>query len=68
MLAAGIHRRDLSLVLRLIAYDAVFGTLYALSEPGLNGDDDASTLYEDLLLADPSGRAGRPGSEDASGN
>jgi hypothetical protein len=68
MLAAGIARRDLSLVLRLVAYDAVFGTLYALSEPGLNADDDASTLYEELLMADPSGREGRPGSADQSDN
>src|SRR5262245_35769368 len=65
MLAAGIARPDLSLVLRSVAYEAVFGTLYALSEPGLDSDDDASTLYEELLMADPSGKEGRPGSEDA---
>jgi hypothetical protein len=65
MLAAGIARRDLGLVLRLVAYEAVFGTLYALSEPGLNQDEDASTLYEEVLMADPSGMAGRPGSADA---
>ena len=65
MLAAGIVRRDLGLVLRLVAYEAVFGTLYALSEPGLNQDEDASTLYEELLMADPSGMEGRPGSADA---
>jgi hypothetical protein len=60
MLAAGIARRDLGLVLRLIAYEAVFGTLYALSEPGLNPDEDASTLYAELLM----GMEGRPGSAD----
>jgi hypothetical protein len=38
MLAAGIARRDLSLVLRLATYEAVFGMLYALSEPGLDQD------------------------------
>jgi hypothetical protein len=65
MLARGIARRDLSLVLRLIAYEAVFGTLYALSEPGLDGDDDPSTLYEELLMADPGGMGGRPGPDDA---
>jgi hypothetical protein len=65
MLAQGIARRDLSVVLRLVAYEAVFGTLYALSEPGLDGEDDAGTLYEELLMADPSGRGGRPGPEDA---
>jgi hypothetical protein len=65
MLAAGIARRDLSLVLRFTAYEAVFGTLYALSEPGLDQDEDAGTLYEELLMADPSGMEGRPGSADA---
>jgi hypothetical protein len=67
MLAAGIVRRDLRLLLRRVAYEAVFGTLYALSEPGLDRDDDASTLYEELLMADPSGRNGRP-SPEATGN
>ena len=65
MLAAGIARRDLSLVLRFATYEAVFGTLYALSDPGLDPDDDAGTLYEELLMADPSGKEGRPGSEEA---
>jgi len=68
MLAAGIIRRDLSLALRLVAYEAVFGTLYALSDPGLDQDEDASTLYEEILMADPSGLAGRRGSEDAALN
>src|SRR5262245_28817605 len=67
MLAAGIARRDLSVALRLVAYEAVFGTLYALSDPGLNADDDAGTLYEELLMAEPSEREDRPGSEDAAG-
>jgi hypothetical protein len=64
-LAAGIARRDLSLVLRFATYEAVFRTLYALGEPGPDQNEDVSTLYEDLLMADPSGKAGRPGSEDA---
>jgi hypothetical protein len=68
MLAAGIARRDLSLVLRFATYEAVFATLYALGEPGLDQDEDASTLYEELLMADPSGKEGRPGSEDAGPN
>src|SRR5262245_43548547 len=68
MLAAGIARRDLSLVLRFITYEAVFGTLYALGEPGLDQDADASTLYAELVMADPSGQEGRPGSEDAAPN
>src|SRR5262245_15070992 len=65
MLAAGISRRDLRLVLRLVRYEGVFGALYSLSEPGLDHDDDASTLYEELLMADPSGMEGRPDSADA---
>jgi hypothetical protein len=59
MLAAGVSRHDLCRLLRLTAYEAVFGTLYALSEPGLDGDEDAGTLYEELLMADPSGVDGR---------
>jgi hypothetical protein len=65
LLAAGASRRDLRLVLRTIAYEAAFGTLYALSDPGPEEDDDISTLYEGLLMADPSGMEGRPGSADA---
>jgi hypothetical protein len=65
MLAAGVLRRDLRLVLRSAAYEAVFGTLYSLSDPGAAEDDDVSTLYEELLMADPSGMEGRPGSADA---
>jgi hypothetical protein len=64
MLAAGVSRQDLCRVLRLTAYEAVFGTLYALSEPGVDGDEDPSTLYEELLMADPSGVDGRSGSAD----
>ncbi len=64
LLAAGVSRRDLRLVLRNAAYEAVFGTLYALSDPGAE-DDDVGTLYEGLLAADPSGMEGRPGSADA---
>jgi hypothetical protein len=65
LLAAGASRRDLRLLLRLTAYEAVFGTLYALGDPGLEEDEDVSTLYEELLMADPSGMEGRPGSADA---
>jgi hypothetical protein len=59
MLTSGISRSDLCRVLRLTAYEAVFGTLYALSEPGLDREEHASTLYEELLMADPSGIDGR---------
>lgn len=65
MLAAGASRADLCLVMRSAAYDAAFGTLYALNNPGLDLDDDASTLYEELLMAEPSGTEARPGSADA---
>jgi hypothetical protein len=56
MLAAGVSRHDLCLIMRLTAYEAVFGTLYALSEPGLDGNEDSSTLYEELGTAEPGGR------------
>jgi hypothetical protein len=65
MLAAGVSRRDLSLVLRHAAYEAAFGTLYSLSDPGVDDDTDIGGLYEELLGADPSGMEGRPGSADA---
>lgn len=61
LLAAGAARRDLSLIVRHAAYEAIFGTLYALSDPGID-DNDVEMLHESLLSADPSGREGRPGS------
>jgi hypothetical protein len=61
MLAAGVSRQDLCLVMRCTAYEAVHGTLYALSEPGVDNDVDASALYEELGLAEPDGMDGRPG-------
>ena len=65
LLAAGASRRDLRLIFRSIAYEAVFGTIYALSEPGLDESEDAGALYEELLTAGPTGMEGRPGSIDA---
>jgi hypothetical protein len=59
MLAAGVSRHDLHRLQRMTAYEAVFGTLYALSEPGLDGEEDAGTLYEEILMADPTGVDGR---------
>ena len=61
LLAAGADRRDLSLIARHAAYEAVFGTLYALDDPGVDGDD-FKMMHESLLTADPSGREARPGS------
>jgi hypothetical protein len=64
LLAAGASRRDLCLVLRSAAYEGVFGALFSLSEFGLDDETDLGTLFEELLMADPSGMEGRPGSAD----
>jgi hypothetical protein len=63
LLAAGVARRDLQLVLRNAAYSAVFQTLYSIDDPGVD-DDDVFMLFEELLSSDPSGMEGRPGSAD----
>lgn len=47
MLAAGIPREDIGLLMRSTAYEAVFGTLYALGDPGVDGDE-VFGLYEDM--------------------
>ncbi len=60
LLASGADRRDLSLLARQSAYEAIFSLLYMLDDPGI--DDDDAMLHESLLGADPSGREGRPGS------
>jgi hypothetical protein len=60
LLDLGASRRDLSLILRFGAYEAVFETLSMLDDPGIDGDDEM--LHESLLSADPSGLEGRPGS------
>ena len=61
LLAQGADRRDLSLVARHAAYEAVFGTLYSFSDPGVD-EGEAESLHESLLSADPSGLEARPGS------
>jgi hypothetical protein len=61
LLAKGPDRRDLYLAGRSAVYEAVFSLLYALGDPGIDGDD-VSMLHESLLGADPSGKEGRPGS------
>lgn len=61
LLALGATRRELSLIARHSASEAVFGTLYALSDPGVE-DNDIEMLHESLLTADPTGKEGRPGS------
>jgi hypothetical protein len=59
LLAFGVTRRELSLIARHND-EAVFGTLYALSDPGID-DNDVEMLHESLLSADPSGKEGRHG-------
>jgi hypothetical protein len=57
-LAAGTSPRDLALIARQAAYEAVFQTLYRLGDPGVD-DNDIEMLHEELLGADPSGTEGR---------
>ena len=53
-LAAGVSAEDLCLIQRSATYEAVFGTLYAIGDPG--GDkDDVFGLYESLATS-PSAR------------
>jgi hypothetical protein len=61
LLALGASPRDICLIMRDAAYSAVFSTLYALNDPGVD-DDNVFMLHETLLTADPSGMEGRPGS------
>jgi hypothetical protein len=64
LLSQGASERDICLIQRHAAYEAVFQTLYALDDPGVD-DGDVFMLHESLLTADPSGLEGRPGSADA---
>ena len=52
MRAAGVADSDIIAVGRGASYDAVFDVLYKLGDPGI---DDAILLFEELLMADPSG-------------
>ncbi len=63
LLAAGVLPRDICLIRRDAAYKAVFQTLYALDDPGVE-NDDVFMLHESLLTSDPSGMEGHPGSAD----
>jgi len=51
-LAAGVSREDLCLINRSATYEAVFGTLYAIGDPGVD-DNDVFGLYE-LMGTSPS--------------
>jgi len=53
-LAAGVTPEDLCLIHRSAAYEAVFGTLYAIGDPGVD-DNDVFGLYE-LMGTSPSAR------------
>ncbi len=61
LLALGASRRDLSLLVRSASYEAAFSVLYMLGEQQLDMDD-LFMLHEELLMADPTGMEGRPGS------
>ena len=64
LLVAGAAPSDICLVRREAAYAATFATLYAIGDPGVDGDN-VFMLFEELLTADPSGMEGRPGSAGA---
>jgi hypothetical protein len=57
MVQKGVSRRELSLLNRYAAYEAVFQLLYMFEDPGV---DDPGMLHESLLSSDPSGKEGRP--------
>ncbi len=60
ILAAGASKSDLGIVLRYVAYGAVFDALYCIED--LDADqNNLEGLHEYLLSADPSGREGRSG-------
>ena len=61
LLALGATKKDICLLSRNAAYDAIFSVLYMLGDPGIQGND-TEMLHESLLCADPSGKEGRPGS------
>ena len=50
MLAAGIPQADIGTLMRSTAYEAVFGTLYAIGDPGVDGDA-VFGLYEDMATS-----------------
>ena len=61
LLSSGANKRDICLLSRHAAYEAVFSLLYMLGDPGVD-DDDIESLHEELLGEDPSGEEGCPGS------
>lgn len=62
LLSLGVTRRELCLIARSAEYNGIFDALYALDgHPGIEEKNHAG-LAESLLMADPSGLEGRPGS------
>ena len=57
----GASNNELSLIARFAAFEASFGLLYMLGDPGID-DGNYEMMHESLLGADPSGKEGRPGS------
>jgi len=57
---SAVLKRELALINRFASFEAVFQTLYLLSNPGVDSND-IEMLHESLLGADPSGKEGRPG-------
>lgn len=49
-LAAGVSAADICLMNRSATYEAVFGTLYAIGDPGVDGDD-VFGLHESLATS-----------------
>ena len=56
-LAAGVSAEDLCLIQCSAAYEAIFGTLYAIGDPGVDGDD-VFGLYESLASSPARGAGG----------
>ncbi|MCC6790836.1 MAG: hypothetical protein IT336_04075 [Thermomicrobiales bacterium] len=61
LLALGVDRADLCRIVRANAYETVFGVLHQFEYPGCEGWE-IDPLHEEILIADPSGMEGRPGS------
>ena len=53
-LAAGVSAQDLCLILRSATYEAVFGTLHAIGDPGVF-ENDVFGLYE-IMATSPSAK------------
>jgi hypothetical protein len=49
-LAAGASAADICLLYRSATYEAVFGTLYAIGDPGVD-NNEVFGLYEDLITS-----------------